>query len=321
MKEISLVAHELNTMLFGDAPLSREAVDAITQELLVLRGTVTTTDLARIMLGRANRFVNPSSWQVQFSRDDVVLHSIDDFTLALDRHDNSVSALIAHDSYEKHMLAFFRKHVKPGMVALDVGANVGLYTMQFSRLVGDSGKVISFEPNSENCRLLLLSAEHNDFKNIELLPIALSDRRGAHLFTTAIGTNGTFTDQRHDVMSRGCSVVPTLQLDSLDIGHVDVMKLDIEGAEYLALKGSERTIHKYRPIITTEFSIDMLRRISSVSGTEYFSWFFQRGYTPIHVPRDGSEPRQIEDVSDYLAGFGAYQIEDLAFFPNQGWAG
>lgn len=53
----------------------------------------------------------------------------------------------------------------------------------------------------------MLSTQRNHFENVELIPIALSDKRDANVFTTAIGTHGTFIDKRHDLMSRGCSVV------------------------------------------------------------------------------------------------------------------
>jgi FkbM family methyltransferase len=314
MQEIARRVREINEMLFDDASLSTEVVDAIVNELGSLGHEITVSAIARSMLGRSNRFNNPSAWQVQFSTNDVIFHTVDGFELALDKCDRSVSLQIACGGYERHMLSFFNSHVKEGMVALDIGANIGLYTMQFARLLGATGSVIAFEPNSENCRLLMLSMQKNGFSNIELLPFALSNKRGAHLFTTAIGTNGTFTDQRHDVMSRGCTVVPTLPLDLLNIERVDLMKLDIEGAEYLALQGGEKLIGRCRPIITTEFSLDMLSRISGISGPEYFAWFAQRGYSPFHVPR-GDKPYLIGDVAAFLATYEKYQIEDLAFFP------
>jgi FkbM family methyltransferase len=316
MNEIVAIARSVNAMLFSESPLANETVEGVANELAATGKPVSATDIARAMLGRSNRYINPSSWQVQFSQSDILYHPFEGFELALDRCDHSVSVMIAHNAYERHMLLFFGSHVSAGMVTLDIGANIGLYTMQFARLVGPNGKVIAFEPNSENCRLLLLSTERNGFSNIELVPVALSDRRGAHLFTTAIGTNGSFTDQRHGVMSRGCTVVPTLPLDSLGLSRVDVMKLDVEGAEYLALRGGESVVEKFRPLVTTEFSLDMLKRISGVSGTDYFAWFTQRSYKPFLVPRDCSAPTPIEDVASFLATYGQYQIEDLAFFPK-----
>jgi FkbM family methyltransferase len=316
MQEIARRVHEINEMLFDSAPLSADVVDAIVRELGSSGEEISTSAIARSMLGRSNRFNNPSSWQVQFSKDDVLFQAVEGFELALDKYDHSVSLPIAYGAYEKHMLSFFDSHLKKGKVALDIGANIGLYTMQFARLVGAGGSVIAFEPNSENCRLLMLSMQRNGFKNIELIPVALSDKRGANLFTTAIGTNGTFIDERHDLMSRGCSVVPTLTLDSLNIENVDLMKLDVEGAEYMVLRGAEKLIERCRPIITTEFSLDMLSRISHISGAEYFAWFAQRGYTPFHIPRESSTLVRISDIAAFLTKYEKYQIEDLAFFPN-----
>lgn len=312
----SSVAQEINSLLFGARPLAEPIVVAITNELASGSVPANHAAIARALLGRSDRSVHPTAWQVQFSADDVHYKQLEGFELALDRFDHSVSLAIALDAYENHMMSFFRAHIKAGDVALDIGANIGLYTMQFAHLVGSEGRVVAFEPNSENCRLLLLSQIRNGFTNIELIPVALSDQRSAHLFTTCMGSNGSLSDYRHDVLSPGCTVVPTFRLDSLAIDRADVMKLDVEGAEFRVLTGADSVIQKFRPLITTEFSTEMLMRISGTSGSDYFAWFAQRNYAPFLIPRDGKAIQPIDDIGGFLASYGDFQIEDLAFFPR-----
>ncbi len=65
------------------------------------------------------------------------------------------------------------RHVRPGMTCLDVGANVGFYTLLFSSLCGDSGKVVAFEPHAGNCAILRRHLEPNSCGNAEIRQLAL----------------------------------------------------------------------------------------------------------------------------------------------------
>ena len=87
--------------------------------------------------------------------------------LRSDLADASVGKPILHNrTYEPHVTAFMRRQLKPGMNVIDVGANIGYFTVLASKLVGDTGSVLAFEPNSENARLILLDVELNNLKNV-----------------------------------------------------------------------------------------------------------------------------------------------------------
>ncbi|WCT74845.1 FkbM family methyltransferase [Sphingomonas naphthae] len=240
--------------------------------------------------------------------------------LVLDRLDWSVaSTIIATGEYERHLGRFIRHVVKPGMTCVDIGANVGFHTMVMSGLVGDSGRVYAIEPNSENCRMLMLSIEENDSPNITVIPVALSNELGAVAFSPAVGSNGSFMYTMSSPLHHpNCIVVPTVRLDTiLSPDRLDFIKIDVEGAEALALKGAESLIERHRPIITSEFSAAMLEGLSGVSGEAYIGGMMARGYRAYTL--GGSGPyMEIGDPQTFMASWpDRYRIEDLAFVPNE----
>jgi FkbM family methyltransferase len=257
---------------------------------------------------------------VRFTETDIETVDCGDFRLLVDRSDDAVGrALLNGGAYEPHLSRFVRQVVKPGMVAIDIGANIGYYTMLLSRLVGPSGRVLAFEPNSENCRMLLLSRGVNEFENIDLFPFAASTGAGAVCFTAAIGSNGALLPNLPaSITDANCVVVPSLSLDSLPIERADFIKLDIEGAEYLALTGAEQLVRGCRPVIATEFSLEMLHRVSGIAGADFLRWLQNLGYRLYLLGRADAPIEAIADPDRYLAGWGdPLRVEDLALIPSE----
>jgi FkbM family methyltransferase len=146
--------------------------------------------------------------------------------------------------YEKQKL--ISREVRPGSVFWDVGANVGFYSLLASKLVG-SGKVFAFEPVPRNLAYLREHLALNRVANVQVLSIAVSDKNGSsHFKTEETGFMGHLSGE-------GGITVPTATLDSLvDDGAVippDYVKMDIEGAELMALRGANRTFQRFRPVL------------------------------------------------------------------------
>jgi FkbM family methyltransferase len=275
----------------------------------------------RAVIGNFDHQFRPTPFAVRLTRTDISFVQVaEGFSLAVDTADASVSAhLLAGMPYEPHLVSFFKERIKPGMVVIDVGANMGFHTMLAARLVGESGKVISFEPNSENCRLLLLSLSENQFRQVELYPVAASNRQGHALFTTHVGSNGGLLPSTEEVLHRpSCVVVPTFRLDDLVKERVDFMKLDTEGAEGLVIGGAKTLIEKYRPTIVCEFSMEMLPRVSGITGAEYLTYFQALGYDLHILDKQQGDLLPIADIISFLDDYGPEtRIEDLAFIPQQ----
>jgi FkbM family methyltransferase len=283
------------------------------------RSDCTLTQIRR-MIGCLDKQTYPTPVTIRFSADDLRIVNVGSFQLVLDKADLAVSTSISFDkTYEKHVRSFTELFLKPGMYAIDIGANIGFYSMLFASIVGPSGKVFAFEPNTENCRLVLLSKNLNRFDQLQLFAFALTNFTGTVFFSPHIGSNGGLLPTISDTLSNpNCLVVPCTRLDTVIDEKVDLIKADIEGAEYLALSGGESLIRRHRPVIISEFSLEMLSRVSNISGKDYLQWMMADSYRAFVLERDNTGITEIEDIDRLLSNWGDFcKIEDLAFIPEE----
>ncbi len=150
--------------------------------------------------------------------------------------------------YEQDKQEIIRRVVKPGMKVFDIGANAGFYTLAFSRLVGPSGHVWAFEPFAENAQNLLRHVALNGLTNVTVIQAAASDHTGLAGFRVAASNSmGALSAEQNDYL------VPTVALDDLlERGTVpvpEVIKMDVEGAEALVLRGARRVLHTGQSIL------------------------------------------------------------------------
>jgi len=260
-----------------------------------------------------------SSMSVRWGPEDVRLREVAGVSLYLDDADLSVAQVIAAGAYEPHLIKFFQLFLREGMKVVDAGANVGLYTMISARAVGPRGRVWSFEPNSENCRFIVASAAANGFENIELFPVALGSERGFVYFTSAIGSNGGMQElAKNNALDPSCRIVPQLRLDDIAIPNLDFMKMDVEGAEALLMQGAEHTLERCRPVIVSEFSDEMLRRISGRDGSRFLQFFADRGFDCFVFDKETHELKPVSDPQAFAREFaGTVRIEDLLLCPAE----
>lgn len=122
----------------------------------------------------------------------------------------------------------------PGDVAIDVGANIGIYTLAMARQVGSTGRVHAFEPYKENADLLGLNVVRNGYSGfVTLHRAAVADKAG----TARLAIN-THNAGMHRLAKEGSAEVETVCLDDLFAGQrVDFVKIDVEGAEVAVLRG------------------------------------------------------------------------------------
>jgi FkbM family methyltransferase len=272
----------------------------------------------RRILSTFDRQFFPSPVAVRFGPDDIVTHRLDNgMTIFLDRDDGAVSQPLLNGDYEAHLLPIFRQFCRPGMTVIDVGANVGLYTLVASGLVGNSGRVVAVEPNSENCRLILLSLDANQATNVELLPLALDRARGWSNLSGHFGSNGGLVAGDPSSLASGWSeIVPTFALDDLVEGRVDFLKIDVEGAEGRVVAGAHGILETSRPIVTTELSLEMLPRVSGISGEEYLDGFESLGYRISLLNRETGQADPPTSAARLLKNWkDPLQIEDLLLLP------
>jgi FkbM family methyltransferase len=139
--------------------------------------------------------------------------------------------------------------VQRGNVVYDLGANVGYYSLLASVLVGPDGQVFSFEPVPRNLGFLRRHIELNRVKNCSVFDVAVSNSNGTAKFDFGSHFHlGHLGGESENTVS-----VRTVTLDSLvtsgEIKPPNVIKCDIEGAEFNALTGARGTLSKYSPVI------------------------------------------------------------------------
>lgn len=153
---------------------------------------------------------------------------------------------ILNGTYEREQTALFQRLLRPGATVLDVGANVGYYTLLASVLVGDAGKVHAFEPEPKNAEFLRRHVRINARRNVTVEQAAVSDRAGTARFESGTGSG---TGHLGD---RGTLEVRTLRLDDYCARHAlapSAIKIDVEGAEMSVLHGARETLARHRPIL------------------------------------------------------------------------
>jgi FkbM family methyltransferase len=278
-------------------------------------GELSDVSTIRRMLGTIEHQRAPTAFSVQLTDDDAVPCTVGDVELLCDAADAAVTPGLRSGEYEPHLTAVFERHCVPGATVVDIGANLGYYSLLAARLVGPSGRVIALEPNSENCRLLLSSLRRSGLRNVQVLPVAADVHTGWAYYSTHVGSNGGLIDDG-DLLARPGVVVPTFRLDELVAGPVGLLKMDVEGAEGRVVRGATRLIERDRPIVTTELKEEMLTRVSNTTVGEYLSYFEGLGYTASLLEKETGAEKPYASVADLLADWGGRdELRDVLLLP------
>jgi FkbM family methyltransferase len=143
---------------------------------------------------------------------------------------------------ERRERLFFRRHLRPGMTVVDMGANVGFYTVQFSKLVGASGSVYAFEPDPLCRDILRHRVGSLPSHNVRVESAALGEAEGEAILYCS---NRDRAENRTYPFEPGVPVeTERVRVSSLDaycdahaVGRIDAIKIDVEGAEVSVLRG------------------------------------------------------------------------------------
>jgi FkbM family methyltransferase len=158
-----------------------------------------------------------------------------------------------------------RDNIKEGDIVIDVGANIGYYTLIFAQLVGASGKVFAFEPEPKNFEILKKNIEVNNYQNIIAEQKIVSDESGmVKLFIAEQGIVGHRIQQKTDSQKfiEVESIILDNYLKNLNLSEkINFIKIDVEGAEVKVLEGSKIMIEKSDQLkIFTEFNREDIKK-------------------------------------------------------------
>lgn len=178
--------------------------------------------------------------------------------LELDLDEFVQRGIYYYGCHEPAVTPFFLSCLREGMIVVDAGAHVGWYTLLAARGVGPSGQVHAFEPETRNFRRLARNVELNSFSNVWLNQSALADFDGQAVLHVQTGDDNSGVNSLRvtsPTSQHGVETCDTVRLDTYFAQHggrIDVMKLDVEGAELLVLRGGARVVADSRPLIVME---------------------------------------------------------------------
>jgi len=148
-------------------------------------------------------------------------------------------------------ISIINQIIKKGDIMLDIGANIGLMTIPFSKMVGINGKVVSYEPQAEIYRILCGNIAINNLTNVEAHNLAVGDNNNP-LFLPKIDYTKPNNFGGMSLQNNGETKVNQIKIDDLSFDRLNFMKIDVETMELNVLNGSYYTIKKHRPIIYVE---------------------------------------------------------------------
>jgi len=165
--------------------------------------------------------------------------------------------IYAFREYYEPELAYLEKILSPGGVFVDVGANFGVYALVASKLVGETGRVLAFEPTAQSFATLQQNIALNHFSNVGAFQVALAQTVGKSWLYHArdpvgnsLGKDPLWRDEGEEVQTEALDNL----LGEKGVERVDAIKIDVEGAEELVLRGAVKCLTTQSPIIIFEFN-------------------------------------------------------------------
>lgn len=166
--------------------------------------------------------------------------------------------ILTTGTYETEISKLIRTSLKPGYVALDIGANIGLQSIRMSQCCGDDGKVYAFEPLAYIREKFSKNVALNHCSNVTLLPFALSDKNDSAevKINERIWNQGTFNLNQPDNGNTAQQITIKIadQIPEIEnLNKLHLIKIDVEGFEYHVLRGLKQTLQKHKPRIIFEY--------------------------------------------------------------------
>lgn len=216
-------------------------------------------------------------------------HGVD---FALDLSDNTQRELFVFGSYEPNLTARLLDEARPGDVFLDVGGHVGIHALPMARAVGPAGTVVAVEAAPDSAARLRAHAERNGLDNVVVCEFAVGDEPGRlelrqdPRFGTDAAVRSLYGDGE---VVAAVDVVPLDRWWQTDgPARLDLVKLDIEGAELRALRGMAGTLRRLRPrLVVVEIRDYLLERAAS-DVHELFALLDDLEYEPEPAELDGN---------------------------------
>lgn len=213
--------------------------------------------------------------------------------------------------YEEGISRLLTRVLPPDGVAVDVGANIGVLSMLMAELA-PRGRVHAFEPAPENFGYLRRNV--GALPNVVARAAAVVDRDGpVNLEFNDDYPAGSFVSDTGGVVTEGLRL--DTWVDQSGIDRLDVLKIDVEGAEPSVLAGATTTIRRLRPVTIVECNVQALRRVSGVTFADFFGGF--RGlFDRVAVVEESGATTILRSAKDLELVLGHHGVVDLVGLPR-----
>lgn len=220
------------------------------------------------------------------------------------------------DYFDKNGIEFLRKNLRKDSVFFDIGANIGCYSLIAAKLTRDEGKVFSFEPVKNISNRLNYNMKLNNFKNVVIEKKAVFNKsEKLKLFVSGAENQGMSSIFHHDTESGNTEIVDAVILDdyvkSIDLKRLDIIKIDIEGAEYFAIEGMKNTLKSFKPIIIMEISEDVLKN-SSVNKSDILELMQSLNYQQKALSEEGETMDMSTNTNNDYKNYAFVYNKDIA---------
>lgn len=219
---------------------------------------------------------------------------------------------------ERPEVAFLLEHLRPGQVALDIGAHKGAFTYWMSKLVGPTGRVFAFEPIPHLAAYLTHVKEVYPFKQLTVVEAALSNTEGKKTFFIPkegyLGTAALVPKEKGylGIPVRTCTVDQFSRDNPVD--PINFIKCDVEGHELEVFEGGEQVLRRDRPILLFE-CVDFLQQGGQIG--RVFPYLESLGYKGYFFPRGRTRPVTEFRVQKHQSQMGPDWCVNFGFLPGR----
>jgi FkbM family methyltransferase len=236
----------------------------------------------------------------------------DNFYMQLNPSEHIQQQLFWYGYYERELGTLIKKILGPGDVFLDVGANIGYFSL-LAAIQQPSAKVIAFEPVSSVFDKLEENISINNAKNITAIKVAVGKKNEAReIYISGADNMGMSSFQKPENYSGRFEKVNTIAIDewirSSGLPGINLIKLDIEGSEFAALEGMNETLQNFKPLVITEINPAALKAFD-LAPADIFNYLKKLDYSGFLILKDA----RLEHVGD----FGIADTQNVLFIHNE----
>lgn len=218
---------------------------------------------------------------------------------------NGLSLLM--NTYEEDSSFMFREFIDPGSNVIDIGAHIGFYSLIAAEKVGPSGRVFAFEPEIENYKWLKKNVDLNGYQNVKIVTKAVTEKSGS--INLWIGNSSgshsiyqNFSETKGNNSNQNTQIVDTVSIDdfleSQGWPNIQVIKMDVEGAEKLAFEGMQE-LFKRQEHLKIIFEYNRLTfEENGIDSMAFFKILLDNNFTLFHVSKKNKNALSIDEISN-----------------------